>query len=117
MTKPLLPSLRERNRYLVFELACSGAPAAKDVSQAIYSAATRLLGEVGASKISLKFVEYDETKKHGIIKVNHKSTSEARAALAVLTEAGGAKAAARTVGVSGTLKKAREKWVQREPQH
>jgi len=110
MTKPLPPTLRERNRYMVFALECEKPVKSKDVSQAIYTTATRFLGELGASKVSLRFIEYDEKKKLGIIKVNHKSVDEARAVLVVLKEIAGAKVAAQTLGVSGTIKKAREKW-------
>jgi ribonuclease P/MRP protein subunit POP5 len=111
MTKPLSPTLRERNRYLVFALACESPQKQKEVAQSVYSAATRLLGELGASKASLHFIEWNEQKQRGILKCNHKSVPEARAALTVLTEVAGKKAAARTLGLSGTLKKTREKWM------
>lgn len=111
MTKPLPPTLRERNRYLVFKVNAEKPLSQKEVAQAVYATATRFLGELGASKVSLRFIEFDEKKQRGILKCNHKSVDEIRATLCVLTQAGGKKLAAQTLGVSGTLKKAREKWM------
>ncbi|MEM2918598.1 MAG: Rpp14/Pop5 family protein [Candidatus Altiarchaeota archaeon] len=111
MTKLLPPTLRERNRYLAFEIISERKFSKEDVTKAIWNSALKFLGELGTGKTSLRLIEWNEEKQHGIIKVNHKSVDEIRAAIALIKEINSIPIIPRVLGVSGTIKKTRERWL------
>ncbi|ODS39161.1 MAG: hypothetical protein A7316_06280 [Candidatus Altiarchaeales archaeon WOR_SM1_86-2] len=111
MPKPLPPTLRERNRYVVFEIISENNGFSKgDVSKVIQNASLRFLGELGVSKMSLWLIEWNGETRKGILKVNHKSVDEMRASIALIREINGKRAIFHVLGVSGTIKRAREKY-------
>ena len=111
MPKPLPPALRERNRYMVFEIISeNGSFSKRDVSKVIQNTSLQFLGELGVSKMSLWLIEWNDETKKGILKVNHKSVNEMRASIALIKEINGKKATFHVLGVSGTIKRAREKY-------
>jgi ribonuclease P/MRP protein subunit POP5 len=111
MPKQLLPSLRERNRYIAFEIISDSDIARKDVVKAIWNSALQFLGELGASKTSIWVMDWDDKMKNGILKVNHKSVDDVRAAMALLKGINGGRAIFHVRGISGTVKKARGKFL------
>lgn len=111
MTKMLPPTLRERNRYLAFEIISERKFSKDDVIKAIWNSSLNFLGELGTGKTSLRLIDWDEEKQHGIIKVNHKSVNEIRAAIALIKEINSTRIIPRVKGISGTIKKTREKWL------
>ncbi len=108
MAKTLKPTLRERNRYLVFEVVSDRTPGRKDVVDSIWATVLRLYGEVGASRTSMWVMDYDRKKKKGVVKVNHGGVETVRSAIAAADGVGGGKAVFNVLKVAGTLKKARE---------
>ncbi|MFB6246083.1 MAG: Rpp14/Pop5 family protein [Candidatus Pacearchaeota archaeon] len=90
--KPLRPSHKESKRYLYVQ----GKDLKKNVPRAIHE----FVGDLGMSKVSLKFIETGE--EYAIICVNRDSLNHVRAALAVYKEKMLVKKA------SGTLKSLRE---------
>ncbi|MFH0862701.1 MAG: Rpp14/Pop5 family protein [Candidatus Altiarchaeota archaeon] len=109
MAKMLKPTLRERNRYIAFEVASDSSFERKPVVDAIWSSLLRLFGEVGAAKTSLWVMDWEKAKKKGIIKVNHKSVQTIRQCMAQVREIDGRKASINTLTTSGTLKGARKR--------
>jgi len=114
MPNLLKPTLREKNRYIAFEIISDEKYARDEIVKAVWSACLRFLGEKGASTTSLWIMDWDEEKQRGIIKVNHRSVDDVKAALALMPEIKKAdgnrcKAIYRTLTVSGTLKKVRKK--------
>jgi ribonuclease P/MRP protein subunit POP5 len=113
MPKLLPPTQREKNRYLAFEIISDQKYARDEIVKAIWNAALRYLGEKGASATSLWIMDWDDETQRGIIKVNHTSVDDIKASLTLLTEIKKGDnryaAAYRTITVSGTLKKLREK--------
>jgi ribonuclease P/MRP protein subunit POP5 len=107
--KLLKPTLREKNRYVAFELTSDRKSGRDDVVKAVWSTILRFLGESRASEMSLWIMDWDDATRRGILKVNHKSIEDLRCGLSMLASAGGAPASARVLSVSGTLKKARER--------
>lgn len=107
---PLPSSKRERNRYLVFEVISNGKFNKTEISKAIWRSALQFLGELGASKLSLRLVEWDENNQKGILKVNHKGVQETRASLTLIKEIEKSKVILHVLIVSGILKKARKKF-------
>jgi len=106
---PLPSSKRERNRYLVFELISESGTKFDmgSVSKAVWGAVLDYLGELGASKTSLRMVDWDTKTQKGTIKVSHKSVAAVRAALALVKEIEKKAVMFHVKTVSGILKKAR----------
>jgi len=106
---PLPSSKRERNRYLVFEIVSDLKFGMGDVSKAVWRGVLDYLGELGASRTSLRMVDWDQSTQKGTIKVSHKSVAEVRAALALVKEIDRKPVAFHVMSVSGILKKARKR--------
>ena len=111
-TKPLPPTLREKNRYLVLEVISEGKRFDKKaVQRAIWNSSFAFLGEVGVSKTSLWIIEWDEKKQKGIVKVNKQSIREIRASITLINKIEGQVVIPQVLGISGTIKAARRKWM------
>ena len=109
--KSILPTLREKNRYVAFEVLSDSPISRGDVVKASWGGVLRFLGELGAAKTSLWVMDWDDASKTGVLKVSHSSLDDVRAALALVKEVNGSRAAFRVLGVSGTVKKARAKFL------
>lgn len=108
MVSNLKPSLRDRNRYLVFSVLSEKTADRKSVVDGIWSSLLRLHGEVGASKTGIWMMDWDDGTKTGIVKVNRGGVETLRSSMSLIKEINGGKAAVNVFHVSGTLKKARE---------
>ncbi|MEM2956001.1 MAG: hypothetical protein QW041_00245 [Candidatus Pacearchaeota archaeon] len=87
----LLPSLKEEKHYLVF----------RGDKEKVVTALKEFLGILGIAKASPMIIE---TKKDiGILSFNRKYTNEIKTALIFYN--------IKTIGISGTLKKAKEKFI------
>lgn len=111
MPKQLLPSLRERNRYIAFEVISDSDIGRGGVVKATWGSVLKFLGELNASRTSLWVMNWNDEKKEGILKVNHKSVDEVRSALALVKEINGKRVIFHILGVSGTVKKTRERYL------
>ena len=107
--KALIPSLREKKRYLVFEVLSEGNFIYKDLRDAVISGFKELFGLDGLSKAGLEFVEYKENK--GIIRVSAKGLDMLRASFCFVRKINKDDIVLRSLGVSGMLKKARNKFI------
>ncbi|MBU0535865.1 MAG: ribonuclease P [Nanoarchaeota archaeon] len=107
--KPLLPSLRQKKRYLAFEIISdSKIDDFSAVLGQIMDSSVTLMGELEAAKagITVMHDRWDNQSQKGIIKVGTKHLKHLSASLAMITSIQGKKVTARSLGVSGTLKKA-----------
>ena len=106
--KPLLPSLKEKKRYLVFNLVSkSQIKDFKAISSSIMGSFTRYFGEFGIAEAGLMVLKerWNAEKQTGIIKVNNKWVDQLKASLALIKEINNKKVIVKSVGVSGILKK------------
>jgi ribonuclease P/MRP protein subunit POP5 len=108
MPKILPPTLRERNRYMTFEVKSQQPLDRKEVVNDVWNSLTRLHGEMGASKTSLWVMDWNSEKNRGILKVNHKAIDIIRSSLAMIKDVNKKPAIFHVLHTSGTLKKARE---------
>ena len=112
--KALLPSMREKKRYIAFELI-SDKPEikAQSVQKAVLQAVSAYLGKLGAAEAGVIMLKerYDEKKNKGILRCAHKYVDQVKAALAFRTEIDKAPVIFRTLGVSGIIKKAHAKYM------
>ena len=111
--KPILPTLKEKKRYLVFEII-SEDKISKDVAQkTIMSECLKFLGELGISRSGLMIVNDQWSKNKGIIKTNNKYLDEVKLALSLIKKMDNKKIIVNIVGVSGILKKAKNKFIEK----
>jgi len=112
--KPILPSLREKKRYLAFEvISKSRVYNYNSIAGAIHNSLLQLIGELGAGKAGIKFLEdkFNQELQRGLVKVNHKYVDHLRASLALINDIDEKEVIVRSVGVSGILKKAEKKYL------
>ena len=106
--KPLMPSLREKKRYLAFEVISDGKVHADAVENSVFSAVKDLTGSLGMARAGLLFLrdKWNEEKQRGLIRVSHKSVDELRSSLAFIKDIENKEVIVRSIGLSGVLRKA-----------
>jgi len=112
--KPILPSLREKKRYLVFEVVSKEKiNNAESVSNGIWQCSLQFLGQLGTAKAGLMVLnnKWDSMLQRGIIKVSHKHVDAVKAALMFANKVDNADVIFRSLGVSGILRKAENKFL------
>ncbi len=110
--KPLLPSLKERKRYLVFEIVSkSPISSAKAVSEAIMDVSTRFLGELGMAKAGIMVLNNKYKDNKGMIRVAHKYVDHLKTAIALVKKINNQDVIIKSKGVSGILKKAENRYL------
>jgi len=100
---PIPPTLRMKERYLLFEVASEAPVDEAAVKGAAYDAVLSFLGEYGSSLASPKFISYDSAKRLAILRCSHTELQKVKAALALCSSIRGKKAALRLRKVSGTI--------------
>jgi len=114
--RPILPSLREKKRYLVFEaISESKITDSNAVASAIHDCALRFLGHLGAAKAGIMVLgnKWDEHLQRGMIKVNHKHVDSLKASLVFINRIGSNDVIFRSLGVSGILRKAESNYLKK----
>jgi ribonuclease P/MRP protein subunit POP5 len=106
--KPLLPSLKEKKRYLAFEIVSKGKiKAFSEVSKAIWNAILSFSGTKGAAKMGAWVFpeQYNASAQRGLIRVSHTSLDELKASLALIKAIEEQPVAVRSIGASGIMAK------------
>ena len=109
--KPLLPSLREKKRYVVFKIIGKNIDR-KKAEKEIYENLLKFLGEFGVAKANIKIIRNTWKNNMGIIKVNVKHLNETKTSLGLIKKIDNKKVIVDVVGVSGILKKAKQKFLE-----
>jgi ribonuclease P/MRP protein subunit POP5 len=112
--KPVLPSLREKKRYIVFEVITKEKiNSAELVSNTIWKCSLQLLGQLGTAKAGLMVLnnKWNPQLQRGVIKVSHKHVDAVKAALTFADKINDTDVIFRSVGVSGILRKAEESYL------
>ncbi|KQC14591.1 MAG: Rpp14/Pop5 family protein [Methanothrix sp.] len=104
-----LPVLRDRRRYIAFELEAEGRVSRGELVGEIRAAQSSLFGDLGAAKNRFRMISFDG--RFGLIRCSHKRTEECRALLATVGSVAGTRAAIRVRGISGSIKAATEKYI------
>ncbi len=105
--KPLLPTLREKKRYVVFEVISKLPHSFEAVSRAIQGSILAFLGVKGAAQAGAIVIKdrFNYAKQEGILKIANLYINNLKASLALTKELGSNKIIIRVKGVSGILKK------------
>ena len=103
--KSLLPSLKEKKRYLVFEVISKNKISQNQAISSIMQKTRDFIGELGMAKANLSILEHWRNNK-GIIKASNKYTDEIKASLTLINKIDNSDVIVRCLGVSGILNKA-----------
>jgi len=105
--KAILPSLREKKRYIVFEVISKGQVSFQEASSAIVESLSRFLGGKELAKASPVILpdRWSKSRQRGIIRINHNYMDAAKACFCMIGRVTD-EAIVRSVTTSGTLKKA-----------
>lgn len=112
--KPLLPSLREKKRYLAYEVISGGHfNDAVSASKAILDASNEFLGSLGMAKAGILplYDKWNPEMQRGIMRVNNKHADGLKASLIFVKNIEGKEAVVKSVGASGILKKAQQRYL------
>ena len=115
--KPVLPSLREKKRYIAFQviskekLSDSGPMAG-----AIMDSSLQLLGQIGAAKANIMVLsnKWDPKRQAGILKVSNRYVDAVKASFVCTDKIEGREAIIRSLGGSGMLNKAEKEYLKQE---
>jgi ribonuclease P/MRP protein subunit POP5 len=109
--KVLLPSLRERKRYIAFQVISEEGEefTYSDLEAAIWNTLLDFLGEEGVSRTSVWLLKdcWDPKKQIGILRCNHKSVQAVIATLGLIDRW----ITFKILKVSGTIKSIKEKFM------
>lgn len=103
-----MPTLKERKRYLAFEvISTEKIDRFSSVSNAVWAKTKEFLGELGIAKAGIWLLpdKWDSTRQTGIIRVSHRHVNELKASLALIKNIDNANVVVRSIGVSGILNK------------
>ncbi|MBI4141608.1 ribonuclease P protein component 2 [Candidatus Woesearchaeota archaeon] len=106
--KPLLPALREKKRYVAFEVLLSKRNSFQEVSKALSSAFLFFLGELELAKAGIIMIAntFNVNAQKGVIRVNNKYVDHVKAALTFVKFVNQEPVIVRSLIVSGVLNKA-----------
>jgi len=110
----ILPSLREKKRYLVFEVISKEKISdINPVTNTIWGCVIKFLGLLGAAKAGIMVLhnKWNPKLQRGIIKVNNRHVTALKAALTLATNINNNGVIFRSIGVSGILRKAENKYL------
>jgi ribonuclease P/MRP protein subunit POP5 len=111
----LSPTLRLKKRYIVYQVISENKIEFSDIVNAIWNSLLSFAGELNASlsRIWIMKDTWDEEKQIGIIKCAHTAVELVRASLILINRIGESRVLIRILGVSGTIKAAKRKFIQR----
>ena len=108
--KRLPPTMKNRQRYIIFSVIGEETFKNEDIHKSLTQTGIKTFGQIGFAGFGLWLTDFDDRKQKGILKINHDHKDQAKALLALAREVNGKRARFNTLGVSGTIKKAKEKW-------
>jgi len=115
MEKPkiLPPTLREKHRYIVFEIISEEPIEYKDFSKSVWLACLSFLGELKTSESEVKIIRnlFNPRTQQGVIRCRNDATEHVRAALSLITKIGEKNAIIKVLGITGTISSAKRKYL------
>jgi ribonuclease P/MRP protein subunit POP5 len=107
----LLPSLKQKKRYVLFKIISENKFTLSEVKEEVSRALSNYLGQLGISKAGVVFIDeqFDADAQIFLLKVGHKFVDEAKSALALSKSIKNSPIIIKSVRVSGTINKVRGK--------
>ena len=103
----MMPSLRERKRYLVFELISRKNCSFKEASELVLGSCHYLIGSLGMSRAGVLMLQNCYKDNVGVVKVHPSFVDDVKSALALIRHDD---VVARSRGLSGILNKAQKRF-------
>ncbi len=100
----LLSSLKQKKRYLVFEVISDKKILIGEIEKTVFQALLSFLGELGVSRVSPMFIKGNQQRF--ILKVNNKYVKEVQAALILIKTIKNIDVIVKSLTTAGTIKKA-----------
>ncbi len=100
-----------RRRYFAVKIDSIEEVEERELKNAVWKTIERLFGEYGASRASFVLINYDAAENYAVFRCAHQAIEPFKASLASITEINGKPAAVHILGVSGTLKTLRMKFL------
>ena len=108
MTKPYPSVMKEKRRYVVFEIVSENKFAKDEVMRALWDTVLGTIGALGAAKAAFWIFEFDARKQKGILRCTNKELPVIRGSLVLLDKINSKKAFVHVTDVTGTIKKAKK---------
>ncbi|MDI3498763.1 Rpp14/Pop5 family protein [Archaeoglobus sp.] len=106
--KGLPPSLRSRKRYIAFRIIAEKKIDERSLSRALSEKMLSLFGECFAAS-GFRLEEFDGER--GIVRCYREALDKVMVALTLMTHVGGVRVIPLTLGVSGTIKRCKRKYL------
>lgn len=105
--KPLLPSLKEKKRYIVFEVISDVSLPEQDIYHVIGENMHTYVGDLGMAQAGLQFIpeKWNHRTQRGIARVSHTSADALKASFVFINSIKNNKVTVHSVGTSGILAK------------
>ncbi len=105
--------MRSQKRYIAFEVISEQPIKYEDLANAIFGSSMNFLGELGSSEAKVWLIQnlYDAETQRGALKCSNDYVEHMRASLSLISFVGESKAVVRIIGVTGTIKSARLKYL------
>jgi len=115
MTKPkiLPPSMRSSKRYLAFEIISDATITYNDFVNAVWNSMLTFLGEFTTPQAKVWVIQnlFDEKSQRGIIKCGTNYVEHTRVVLSLINMIEEKKVIIKILGVTGTIKSAKNKYL------
>jgi len=108
--KPLRPTLREKKRYIVYQVDSDFDIKMYDAQKDLLDQIHKLLGVFQASKAGIMPLKFDEKTHRGIIRVNNTAVNLIKSCFVMIKSIKDKPVCIHSIGVSGILKKAKENY-------
>ena len=107
--KPLLPSLKEKKRYVAFKVLSKTKQGYNPIKDAIKTSLKMYIGELGTSKAGLIFVDklYDPETQAGVVRVSNKYQDHLKASFALIKNINKEPVIIKSIKSSGMINKIR----------
>ncbi len=104
--KILPPTLREKDRYIAFQVISDEPITYADLEAAIWNQLLDFYGEYGISRTSMWLIKnlYNDREQIGVIRCNNKSVSQVIAGLGLISRLGDIRIIFKILKVSGSIK-------------
>jgi len=111
--KPLMPTLKEKKRYLAFEVISDEKIDFRQAENQILSKSKEFLGALGSAKAGINILKdcWNPEKQRSIIRVDHKWVHQLKSCFLFINKIDGKNAVIKSIGLSGILKKAKSKYI------
>ncbi len=103
--KALIPTLREKKRYLAFEVISKTNFTFQDVARSINNSFTQFFGELSFGKAGLQVLPENYDANKGILRVTHDFLNQASASLALIPTINNQSVIVRSLKASGAINK------------